>query len=61
MKSNKWNIVLAILCMLASACFVVRIVKPNEAMSREIASVIAICYLVSSVLYFCIYARNKNI
>lgn len=61
MRSNKWNIFLAIFCMLLSILFVATAIKPNESISREVSSIVAVGYFVSSILYFCTYAVNKKI
>ena len=58
MKSNKWNIALAILTMFMSISFIVTTIIPSENISKEVSGVVALCYMLSSILYFCTYLLN---
>ena len=60
MKSNRWNIILAILTMFMSISFIVTTIIPSENISRGVSGVVALFYMLSSILYFCTYILNKK-
>ncbi len=60
MKSNKWNIALAILTMFMSISFIVTTIIPSENISKEVSGIVALFYMLSSILYFCTYILNKK-
>ena len=60
MKSDKWNIILAILTMFMSISFIVTTIIPSENISRGVSGVVALFYMLSSILYFFTYILNKK-
>lgn len=60
MKSNKWNIILAACNMLMSILFVINIGMPKKTISTKVCAIVAFFYMLSGILYFCIYVQNKK-
>ena len=46
--------------MFMSISFIVTTIIPSENISRGVSGVVALFYMLSSILYFCTYILNKK-
>ena len=60
MKSNKWNLVSAILGMLSSAIFIVAAAFNTLMLAKGLFCVAGLCMLISSIGFFYSYFKNKK-
>ncbi|NDO46169.1 hypothetical protein [Clostridium sp. MD294] len=60
MKSNKWNMILAVSNLLISVLFIVKMQMPEETISKKFSGIVAFVYMISAIVYFCIYIQNKK-
>ncbi len=60
MKSNKWNLITAILDLMASICFIFSAVLQAEMITKALYSIAAIGLFVGSIGFFCTYFKNRK-
>ncbi len=60
MKSNKWNLITAILDLTASIFFVLAAVVQTENLSKALYGITAICLLIGGIGFFYTYAKNRK-
>ncbi len=60
MKSNKWNLITALLDLTASIFFVLAAALWTEMPSKVLYSIAAICYLIGGIGFFCTYIKKRK-
>ena len=60
MKSNRWNLVTAVLNMIASLLFITAAVFSDVPLAKGLFFVAWLCLWISSIGFFCTYTKNKK-
>ena len=61
MKNNNWNLVTAVLNLLACICFLFATTLQTQPLAKGLSGVACICFLISCIGFLYTYVKNKNV
>ena len=60
MRSNKWNLITALLYVTAGICFIFAAIFQTETPSKVLYSIAAVCFLIGGIGFSCTYAKKRK-
>lgn len=60
MKSNKWNLIAALLYLAASIFFAFAAALGAEMPPKVLAGIAAVCFLISGIGFLCTYTKKRK-
>ena len=60
MRSNKWNLITALLYVTAGICFIFAAIFQTETPSKVLYSIAAVCFLIGGIGFSCTYVKKRK-